>query len=85
MNDQTVNTPDNITGKTAVTIEEMTQLLHNYLSQAEASIKSLEDNITNANNQVQEWKKMQFMIIGQRQLLKDLLTKTTQQDKKNTE
>lgn len=55
------------------TIEEHAAKLQKYLVNAESSLKQLETNINAATNQIQEAKKMQFAVLGQRDLIKSLL------------
>ena len=55
------------------TIEEHVAKLQKYLTNAENSLKQLETNINAATNQIQEAKKMQFAVLGQRDLIKSLL------------
>lgn len=61
-----------------MTIEETVKTLQGYDTQAESSLAQLQTNIDNANNQINEWRRIQLMIVGQRQLLKDLISKTVQ-------
>ena len=59
-------------------IEETVKTLLSYDAQAENSLTQLQANIDNANNQINEWRRIQLMIVGQRQLLKDLIGKTVE-------
>lgn len=56
------------------TLQEHAEKLQKYLTNAENSIKQLETNINSATAQIQEAKKLQFAVMGQRDLLKSLLS-----------
>lgn len=64
--------------KTKMSIEDTVKMLQNYLGQADNSIAQLQTNIDSASNQVNEWKKLQLMIVGQKQLITDLLNKVVE-------
>jgi esterase/lipase len=61
--------------KEQLSIEDTIKMLQNYHQQAETSITQIDNSINTANNQINEWKKMQLMILGQKQLIVDLLSK----------
>ena len=58
------------------TLDEMVKTLKTYDESAKKSLEQLQTNIDNATNQITEWKKIQLMIVGQQQLLKDLISRT---------
>jgi hypothetical protein len=57
------------------TLEELVKTLNTYDESAKKSLDQLQTNIDNATNQITEWKKIQLMIVGQQQLLKDLISR----------
>jgi hypothetical protein len=61
-----------------MTIDQTVQTYQGYMTQAESSLTQLQTNIDNANNQINEWRRIQLMIVGQKQLLKDLIDKTVE-------
>jgi hypothetical protein len=61
--------------KPKITVEEIVSALDAYKSQADNSLAQLENNINQANAQINEWTKLKLMIVGQKQLIKDLYGK----------
>lgn len=80
-----VNAEATLTGTPApvfkMNIDDAVKMLQNYWTQADKSLASLETNINNATNQVNEWKRIQLMLMGQKQLISDLLSKTVEAPK----
>ena len=60
-----------------LTIEGTVALLQSYLQQADKSLANLDNSINSAHKQVDEWQRMKLMIVGQKQLIVDLINKTT--------
>ena len=60
------------------TVDQVVAQLQTYDTGAEKSLGQLEAKITEYTNQVTEWKRIQVAILGQRQLIKDLLNKTVE-------
>ena len=56
-----------------LTLDELVGKLQTYQGQADASLSQLKKNIDEANAQINEWQKLSLMIVGQKQLLKELL------------
>ena len=54
---------------------EVVTQLQSYLKQAEQSLTQLGTNIETGQRQLDEWKRMQLMLVGQRQVTLDLLNK----------
>jgi hypothetical protein len=54
---------------------EVVEQLRGYYNQAEQSLANLQNNIDAGNRQLDEWKRMQLMIVGQKQVVADLLNK----------
>jgi hypothetical protein len=59
-----------------MSIADTVKMLQNYLTQADNSLAQLQNNIDSATNQVNEWKRIQLMIVGQKQLIADIISKT---------
>ena len=55
-----------------LTAQEIYTKLQTYTDNADKSMAQLEANITAATNQIKEWQRMQFMIVGQKQLAQNL-------------
>lgn len=72
----TVNTETVAAPAFKMSIDETVKMLQNYSVQADNSLTQLQTNIDNATNQLNEWKRMQLMIMGQRQLINDIISKT---------
>ena len=75
MNEQVINEQTN---KAAfkITQEDTVKMLQTYQSNADNSLTQIKANIDNALNQIEEWKRMMMMIVGQKQLIQDILNKT---------
>ena len=75
MNEQVINEQTN---KAAfkITQEDTVKMLQTYQSNADNSLTQIKANIDNALNQIEEWKRMMLMIVGQKQLIQDILNKT---------
>ena len=54
---------------------EILNQLRTYSEQAEKTLSQLQANIESGNNQIKEWQRMQLMIVGQKQLVADLVNK----------
>ena len=60
-----------------LSISDTVAKLKQYLENANKSLAQLQENINGANNQIQEWRKLELMIVGQKQVVADLLVKIT--------
>jgi NADH/NAD ratio-sensing transcriptional regulator Rex len=58
-----------------MSIEDTVKMLQVYDKQAEATMAQLQTNIDSATNQLNESRRIQLMLVGQRQLTKNLLEK----------
>ena len=76
-NTTAVTTPE-VPATYKMSIEETVNELHKYDKQAESSMAQLQTNIDNSEKQINEWRRVQLMIAGQRALLKDLISKTVE-------
>ena len=61
-----------------MSIADTVKMLQGYLAQADSSLTQLQTNIDNATAQVNEWKRIQLMIVGQKQLIADIISKTVE-------
>jgi len=83
MNEQaTLDTP--VIPNFKMSTEQIVKLLQGYLAQADTSLTSLQSNIDDATNKLNEWKRMQLIIVGQKQLIQDILSKTVDTPKEET-
>jgi hypothetical protein len=67
-----------------MSIEDTVKTLQGYSVQAETSLSQLQTNIDSALKQIEEWRRIQLMIVGQKQLIADLISKTVETPKSAT-
>lgn len=73
---ETTNTPTPVVPtQLKLNAGEITEQLKGYLAQAEKSLNQLASNIEAGERQITEWRKIQLMIVGQKQVVVDLLSK----------
>ena len=54
---------------------QVVEQLQSYLKQADQSLQQLQNNIDAGTRQLDEWKRMQLILVGQRQVVVDLLNR----------
>ena len=73
---ETTNTPTPQPLTLKLNASEIVTQLQGYLKQADQSLQQLQSNLDAGQRQVDEWKRMQLVLVGQRQVVIDLLNKT---------
>ena len=58
-----------------LSIDATYEMLQKYSASADSTLETLQKNIIAATNQINEWRRYELVIAGQKQLIKDLLTK----------
>jgi hypothetical protein len=64
-----------------MTIADTVKTLQTYLGQADSSLANLQSTIDDLTSKTNEAKRMQLILIGQKQLILDLLNKTVEAPK----
>jgi hypothetical protein len=59
-------------------VGDIVKTLQSYAAQADGTLNQLQSNIDTYTKQISEWNKMQIMIVGQKQLIADILSKTVE-------
>ena len=77
-----MNEQEQIIDKTQTNLKlnaaEIVTQLNQYQAQADKSLNQLQTNIDAGTKQLEEWKKMQLILVGQRQVVLDLLGKVVE-------
>lgn len=79
MSEQTTNTAQAPVFK--MSIGDTVKTLQTYLGQADSSLANLQATIDDLTSKTNEAKRMQLILIGQKQLILDLLNKTVEAPK----
>jgi hypothetical protein len=74
---ETINpSPSPLAQHPAETFEQFVARLKKYDEQADASLAQVQSNIDTLTSQINDARRVQLMIAGQKQLLKDLISRT---------